>query len=452
MKTKPFFILVLILTASLLLSACGAGAAQVNQPVADEQPASAPATSAPAQPEPTAEPENPDGTLTIYTNWDYDADSKGAVLKQIVEEFTAAYPNIELSVEFVPDYDMATKVETSFLANQEPDIIMHNWMGPSKEWLSDGVVVPVNEYLVEWGLDGKFKPNALNDYKVGDEYAAFPIEGFNWPMWYNMEILEAAGVDQLPTTFAELTDVAIKVREAGYQPFAIGGKDWTGGDWFLTAATAAIGNEQAAELFVNGGFSDNDSARQFVEEFVQMRDAGVFIDNVEGMEFETMNAAFFDGKAAMMHGGSWSYADLPSEMAQKVKLGGIPLPANALGATKPFWYSSFEAKGFWITRNGKENLEPVKLFAQMFFDEKNIARFVEQSAMIPPFNEVEIDESILPPLFVQSLSLDVDTVKHATTAFAPASVYDAWYTVTANAFVPGFTADEILLAMDDLYK
>lgn len=438
---KTLLTIVIILMGAMLLSACNTAE---------------PATEAPTVAEPVVEDageaDEPESvTLSILTNWG-ESDPKGPVLQKIIDEFTAANPNVEIVVEIVPDTDLPTKVETSFLANQEADIILHNWMGPSTEWLQDGIVVPVTDYLTEWGLKDNFKQDALDNYKVGDDYAAFPLEGFNWPMWYNMAILEEAGVQEIPSTFDELIEVAEKVRAAGYQPFALGGNDWTGGDWFLTVATAALGNETAADLFANGGFSSNEDARRFVEEFVRLRDAGVFVDNAEGMEFQTMNAAFFDGEAAMMHGGSWSYAEIPAEVAEHVKLGGIPLPAGAKGATKPFWYSSYEAKGLWISRNGATKIDTVKLFTQMFFEEQNIAAFVEAAAMIPPYKSIEVDESVLPTLFVQSLSLDIETVDHATVAFAPSTTFDAWYGVTATAFVPGTTVDEILAAMDDIYQ
>jgi multiple sugar transport system substrate-binding protein len=218
-----------------------------------------------------AQPSGEKVTLTLYTNWAPTEEDKGSILLDAIKEFEAANPGVEIKEEIIPDTDMATKVETAFLANKEPDIILHNWLGPSKDWLSDGVVIPVTPYIKDWGFEGKFKEAALNNYRVGDEIAAFPLEGFNWPIWYNMEILEKAGVKDIPTTWDELIDVAQKVREAGYQPFALGGKDWTGGDWFLTAITAALGNDQTSELF-NGGFSQNADAKAFVGVFVKLRD------------------------------------------------------------------------------------------------------------------------------------------------------------------------------------
>jgi ABC-type glycerol-3-phosphate transport system substrate-binding protein len=137
---KPGVLVILILT--LLASACAPAA----QPTAVSEPPTAPPAAtqaaAPAEttvPAETSAPASGEKTqLSILTNWG-DSDNKGEVLKIIVADFMAANPEIEVTIEVVPDTDMATKVETSFLAEQEADIILHNWLGPSKEWLSDGV-------------------------------------------------------------------------------------------------------------------------------------------------------------------------------------------------------------------------------------------------------------------------------------------------------------------------
>jgi ABC-type glycerol-3-phosphate transport system substrate-binding protein len=141
-----------------------------------------------------------------------------------------------------------------------------------------------------------------------------------------------------------------------------------------------------------------------------------------------------------------------AERNDKVKIGGIPLLFNAKGATKPFWYSSYEGKGVWITRNGSKHLDQIKKFVQTLYQDKYMTRFLEERAMVPPMKDVKYDESVLSPLFVQSLKLDVDYVNHATVSYAPTSSFDAWYTVTATAFVPGTSVDEILQAMDDIYE
>ena len=174
---------------SLILSACASPTPtaapapdQNQQPTAVPQATQAAQPTEPPAPAPTAQPQaaQPSGdkvTLTLYTNWVPDDTDKGLILLDAIKEFNAANPNAEIKEEVIPDTEMATKVETAFLENKEPDIILHNWLGLSKDWLSDGVVVPVTQYIQEWGFEGKFKPAALDNYRVGDEIAAFPLDG-----------------------------------------------------------------------------------------------------------------------------------------------------------------------------------------------------------------------------------------------------------------------------------
>ncbi len=74
--------------------------------------------------------------------------------------------------------------------------------------------------------------------------------------------------------------------------------------------------------------------------------------------------------------------------------------------------------------------------------------------MIPPLNDVPVNEEMLSPVFVQSLSIDVDAIPPEAFAYMPTAVaFDGgWYGVTALAFVPGTSADEIIAAIEDLYS
>jgi ABC-type glycerol-3-phosphate transport system substrate-binding protein len=52
-------------------------------------------------------------------------------------------------------------------------------------------------------------------------------------IWYRPGALRAAGVTRAPATWAQLLDVAARVRATGLQPFAVAGGDgWTITDWF----------------------------------------------------------------------------------------------------------------------------------------------------------------------------------------------------------------------------
>ena len=190
-----------------------------------------------------------------------------------------------------------------------------------------------------------------------------------------------------------------------------------------------------------------------MEAFVAWRDGGVFADNAEGLEFSSMNELFFSGKAAMVHGGSWSYAELPAELQGKVVLGGLPL--TDLGAyDKPTAWAGFTAKGIHITRNGAQKLDAVERFVRFLLKPENVAKFVEQGGIVPPYESIEVDETSLNPLFVASLDLPKTTtfVTLAETII-PGSVIELLDKVANDAFIPnGMSAEDILVAMDQVYE
>jgi len=389
-----------------------------------------------------------EGSLDIISNWGPD-DPKGPPLQEIISGFEEE-TGIMVNLEIVPGEDIPTRVETAFLGGEEPDLVLQNLLGPTREWVADGVAVPVTSYMDEWDLPA-FREAALQTYRIDDELVAFPLEGYNWPMWFNTDILSEAGVESVPTTFEELKTAAQQVRDAGYEPFALGGSDWTGGDWFISTLIGTLPAEEYESVLGEGNFAENETAVAFVNQFVDLRDAGVFADNVEGLEFNTMNEMFFSGEAAMMHGGSWSYGELPEEMADNVTLGGVPLSPNS-ASDQPTMWSSYRAKGVFVTRSGAEKLDTVQPFIEYLYRPENIAMFVEAAGMLPPLQEVPFDESAVPPLFTQSLN-ELDAAVVPTSDMVPPSIVgDAgWYGVTALAFVPGTSAEEILSAIEDLY-
>ena len=391
--------------------------------------------------------------LHILHNWSAD-DQKGLVQQAIFEAFMEEHPNIRIEEEVITDeVALVTRVETAFLGGEEPDIIFYNYLGPSLEWIENGLAVPVNDYIEDWGLRNGFLEAALEQYTDAQgNLVAFPLEGYNWPIWYNMAILEAAGIEEIPTTYEDLLAAIPAIREAGYEPFVVGGADWTGAQLFQMMLMSHLEEEDIVELFGAGGFAGNPNAVAFANNFVELRDAGLFAENVEGLDFATMNEKFFAGEAAMMHGGSWSYAELPEEMQDDVILAGMPIPAES-PYELPVWWSAYYAKGVWITRNGQENLDAVEAFVTFYFQPENIALLVEQGTIVPPLQDLDVNEDALNPLFVQSLNLVNDvTFLHPVEPTIPASLWNEWERVTGLAYLNGTSSGEIIRLLDEAYE
>jgi multiple sugar transport system substrate-binding protein len=450
----------LLMIASMLLSACGgatatsapatiapATAAPATMAPATAAPATmAPATEAPATSAPAAEPV----TLTIWHNWGPD-DAKGPAMRSILNDFMAANPDIIIKDEVYVDADIPLKVETAVTAGQEPDLVFTGGIGNAFGWVQSGVAVAVNDYIQQWGLSGKFLDSAISQYTADDgSIIAFPLEGFTWPIWYNTEVFKAAGLD-IPTTTDELIADAKALRAAGYGgPLVASGADDMGGYVFQLILQSAM-TDAEAKASMGGGDWTVPNAVKGVQLFVQLRDAGVFVDGVEGIDYAGAESQFGTGKVAMCHYGAWAFADpqmLP--LNPVVQLGGFPLPADSPHSL-PVYYKGFSAKGIFITPNGQQKIAAVERFIKFFYQGDMIGRFVEQAGMTPPTNDVVVDESKLNSLFAQTLNMNAEVVT-ISDAYMPGDVRSDFARITQEAFSPGVSADKILADLTAAYK
>lgn len=390
--------------------------------------------------------------LNIMDNWGNQADAKAKPLHASFKEFMEMYPDIEIKEEVFDDHDIPTKVSTAFIAKKEPDIVLQNLHQSALEWNADGVAIDMKGVAKEWGILDALKPDAVAEWTDNNGVLrALPLEGYTWPVWYNKKIFDAAGV-AIPQTTDQLIDAAKKIRAAGYQPFAIGGTDWTGQfAYYITVATM-LRDDEVRSLYSSGGFGANPRAVEGARLFVKLRDAGVFADDVEGMTMDSMNAMFFSEKAAMMMAGSWSFAECPDEIKDHIVLGGFPLPPGS-PHSQPIVYASFEGKGLWITRNGAEKMDAVEKFVKYFYSPKVMARFVEQAAMTSPLIDTPINEAALDKLFVQSgTMLDNVDITMIHKVYVPPAAEENVRRAANEAFIKGMTAERIIANFDEIYR
>lgn len=446
-------ILALFMVASMVLTACAApqaAPASPTNPPANAQPTNPPPTSPPpTNPPPTSAPAEK-VTLTIWHNWGPD-DAKGPAMKSIIDDFMKANPNITVDAQVYVDADIPLKVETASAAHQEPDLVFNGGIGSQMDWVKNGIAVPVNGYIKDWGLADQFLDAAISQYTdTAGNIIAFPIEGFTWPIWYNTDVFKAAGVE-VPKTTDELIAAAKKIRDAGYGgPMVVSGGDDMGGMLFQLALQSAMTDDEAKASLGKGDWTIPNAIKG-VQNFVQLRDAGVFVDGVEGVDYAGAEAKFGTGKVAMCHYGAWAFADpamLP--LNPVVQLGGFPLPAGSPHKL-PVYFKAFSAKGIFVTNNGQAKIDAVQKFIKFIFQPEMIGRFVEQAGMNSSIKNVNVDQSKLNSLFAQTLNLNAEVVM-ISDSYMPGAVKTDFARITQEAFTPGTTAEKILADLTAAYQ
>lgn len=276
--------------------------------------------------------------------------------------------------------DLPIVFETSTLAGKEADVAIVNMMGRTLAWTRLGATVPVHDYLDDWGLRDVIIPEALTEWTDEEgRLRAFPFTRTNWPVSYNTALLEEAGVGSIPKTSDELIATAEALRAKGIGPVTVGGSDWSGQKMFLQVIQGFISQDEARTVFSTGKISESPGAIAGVEHFVELRDAGVFVDNVQGYTSDSELTQFNTRKAAIVPAMSSALALVPAERAAEVTVGGWPTPSSGGVLEHPSVIRSYNGHGIWISENGLKKLDLIRPFVQHLYSQEVTDRFILES-------------------------------------------------------------------------
>ncbi len=156
--------------------------------------------------------------VNIWTNDRHDAE----YLNEKIAEFNASNQDIEIKMTTVVE-DYPNMLVMSYTSGNAPDLFYMNARGTGfdlKTFVDAGMLVPYPDSLLN---DPDFEKvtdaskhivegiNAIN----GVPYAIFSVLRSGTRMIYNMDLLEQAGITELPATLQELVDTAAAVTAAG---------------------------------------------------------------------------------------------------------------------------------------------------------------------------------------------------------------------------------------------
>ena len=346
------------------------------------------------------------------------------------------------------------QVENAVAAGKSPELVIVNLFDKTLGWLDAGVTVPVDDYVSDWGLADKLKTQATDEWRVGGDsdgaLQGFPYSGFSWPLWYNTKLLSDAGIDAVPTTTDELIAAAKALRAAGTQPLIVGGNDWSGQKLFYQIIESYTDTDTVKDVLQNGGYCATPELVEGIDLFTELRDAGVFVDNIAGYTADDMYATYYAENAAIMPAGSWAYAgaiDAGTPVAENTTLGGFPVPDGSV-FDKPTAFQGFTGVGFMVTKKGAEDgsIDKVRQLIEAFYSEASVGDFVETASIVPSITG-DFSQYAQNPLLAQSLGLD----EKASYAILPdvwiGSASDPIIQVIALAYGSAST-DEICAGLD----
>lgn len=119
--------------------------------------------------------------------------------------------NCTVTVEIQGWTDYATNIYTGLLSAEGPDVV---YVTEYYDIITSELIVPLDAYLTEEDYD-LYLYLTQGAYNSNGELCTFPMmPGNPCVMYFNMDMLEAAGVTELPTTWDEFYEVCLKLKEA----------------------------------------------------------------------------------------------------------------------------------------------------------------------------------------------------------------------------------------------
>lgn len=388
------------------------------------------------------------GSISVHTQL------SGAVAgAQVFTDVVAAYQRRtgRTVAQLKNGSDLPIVFETSTLAGKEADVAIVNMMGRTLGWTGAGATIPVTDLLDAWDLRDKILPEAVAEWTDEEgRLRAFPFTRTNWPVSFNTALLEDAGVE-IPTTSDELVVVADALRSKGIGPVTVGGSDWSGQKLFLQILQGFLSQDEARTVFSTGRISESAGAVAGVEHFVELRDAGVFVDDVQGYTSDSQLTQFNTRKAAIVPAMSSALALVPNERAKEVTVGGWPMPSEGGVLAHPSVIKSYNGHGIWISENGADKLDLIKPFVQDLYSDDVTDAFILGSGR--DMNRVTDTVSQDFPLVAQASRLTDDDVTPVMLPdlLIPDSVFEPMIKVTAMAYGSSASADRIVDAFEKSY-
>jgi len=279
-------------------------------------------------------------TMTLWTN-----STTGPGLqyfKDAATAFKAIDPNVTINVQSVQNEDYDGKLQTALQAGQgsAPDIFFQRGGGKMLAMVEAGQLADLTDSISD---------DATSNISAGT-FAIFQADGKTYGMplsitpegiWYSKDLFKQAGITSTPTTIAELTTDAAKLKAQG-TPLAVGGKDgWPAGHWYYMFAVRDCSQDALNDAATSASFDDPC--------FLQAaKDLGAFNDT-DPWEADPFNTSA-QGSAASTAGllanhkvagelmGAWEpgvVGDLTPNKKPLPDLGYFPFPATANGEGDP---------------------------------------------------------------------------------------------------------------------
>ncbi len=254
---------------------------------------------------PAAEPTGP--VELVVTTTFAGEDTNAQNYKDAVAAWEAETGNTIVDTSATSSETFKTRVITDFETGSEPDVLFFFNGADSNSFIEAGKVMAIDDIRAVYP---EYADNMNDDLiapsLVDNKRYAVPANGYWEAMFFNTEILEAAGVERpgADYTMDQFKADCEKIKAAGYTPIAAALGNTPHYWWEF-----AIYNNQSPETHLEIPTSIDDANGQAwvagMNDIKELYELGYFPGNTLSATDDETFAMFTEGKAAFLIDGSW---------------------------------------------------------------------------------------------------------------------------------------------------
>ncbi len=313
---------------------------------------------------------------------------EGDYEQQIIDQFNAEHPDIQVKVIGVASNDLLTRYIALATAGNMPDFwLVHE--SSAQNIIDLGVAADISEIFDEEYL-AQFNENYLNLFSKDGVRYGLPWFAAPPGVLYRKDIFDANGIVP-PTTWEEMVEACQALTKGdSYGMALVGAKNDSGEGRFAHV----IRNFGVDEFYLdeNGKWQTDVGSQEYIDALRAYTDLDVKYHvcppGVMETDYPTAVSLFSSGRAAMLITGSNAIGAITSQVPElKGKLGSFPIPAVERFAAIP------SGSAFYINKDC-EHKEAVAEFLMYLCSDENGEAFAELTGRLPAKN-FSTDDPIL---------------------------------------------------------
>ena len=212
--------------------------------------------------------------------------------------------NCVVNLEILSWSDYATVIYTGMLsgAGEGPDVV---YVTETYDLINAGLLAPLDEYITEEDQE-KYVFLDQGAYNAEGQLCTWPMMAGNpCVVFYNMDMLAAAGITELPTTWDEFYDVCVALKETNPDvwPFIQSWGATNGVSAMLASFWPFFFQAGGTVLDEEGNLNlDSDATLEALTYINSFKENGIFDDSIVSMD--DPNGHFVNGEAAIIINGT----------------------------------------------------------------------------------------------------------------------------------------------------